>query len=96
MLPHEMLLRVNSAQLTELMAYSKIDPWDELRDDLRAGIIASTMFNAYRGKKQRAKSAADFMPYAKPPKKKMTWEQMRAAAMAFTAKLGGTLPGKSK
>lgn len=44
------------------MVYAALEPFDETRADLRAGIIASTLANIHRGKDTPAFSASDFMP----------------------------------
>ena len=51
--------------MAEWIAYDRIDPWDENRADLRAGIIASVIANVNRGKKTKAFTPRDFMPWAK-------------------------------
>ena len=45
----EMLHRISSAELTEWIAYAKIEPFGELRNDLRAGVISATIAT-YAGK----------------------------------------------
>ncbi len=50
--------------MAEFIAYDRVDPWDQSRADLRAGIIASVIANVNRGKKSKTFSARDFMPYA--------------------------------
>ncbi len=49
--------------MAEFIALDRIDPWDQGRADLRAGIIASTIANVNRGKRSKSFSAKDFMPY---------------------------------
>ncbi len=49
--------------MAEFIALDRIDPWDQGRADLRAGIIASVIANVNRGKRTKAFSAKDFMPY---------------------------------
>lgn len=44
------------------MAYERIDPFGASRDDLRAGIIASTIANSNASKRSKTFSAFDFMP----------------------------------
>ena len=58
----ELLRRIDSRELAEWMAYYAIEPFGEERDDLRTGIIASTMANSWRGKGQKSMQPADFMP----------------------------------
>ncbi len=49
--------------MAEFIALDRIDPWGEWRADLRAGIVASTLANVNRGKKTKAYTAKDFMPF---------------------------------
>lgn len=51
------------------MAFYRLDPWDEARADLRAGIIASTIANYSGNRKKDAppRKPRDFMPYAEKP-----------------------------
>lgn len=51
--------------MAEFIAFDRIDPWDEKRADLRAGVVASVIANVNRGKKTKAFTPLDFMPYAK-------------------------------
>jgi hypothetical protein len=44
------------------MAYYAIEPWGETRDDLRAGVVASAVYNVNRSKQSdRVWSPADFL-----------------------------------
>jgi hypothetical protein len=45
----ELLNRVSSAELTEWMAYARLEPFGPHREDLRAGVIASVMATAPQG-----------------------------------------------
>tara|TARA_Y100000310_G_scaffold112096_1_gene110523 strand:- start:215 stop:535 length:321 start_codon:yes stop_codon:yes gene_type:complete len=82
----EMLQKMSSAELTDWLAYWRLDPFGEERADLRAGIVAATTANVWAGKGKRAKPA-DFMPKFDTPSKRQTADQMRAqfrlAAAAF-------------
>lgn len=49
-------------QLYEWFDYFALEPFGEERADLRAGIIAATMANAWRGKGSRTYKPQDFMP----------------------------------
>ena len=51
---------------------------------MRAGIIAATTANVWRGKRQPLKPH-DFMPSFDGPKRTQSTEQMRAAFKAFSA-----------
>lgn len=50
-------------ELIEWLAYYQIDPYGEVRDDLRAGVVAAQVFNAQLDRKTRnkAKGPADFI-----------------------------------
>ncbi|HEX9768441.1 MAG TPA: DUF4035 domain-containing protein [Kiloniellales bacterium] len=47
------------------MAFSRLEPFGELRADYRAGIVASTFYNLLRGRKARGRGPEDFMPFLK-------------------------------
>lgn len=53
----------------------QIGPWGEDRADLRSGILAALLFNVHRGPRQKAKGAADFMPYRAAPADEATARQ---------------------
>lgn len=59
-----MLARMSARQFAEWEAYYAQEPWGELRADLRAGIVASTLANVHRRARTPAFSPQDFMPYA--------------------------------
>ena len=55
-----MLAEMSTVELGTWLALYGIDPWGEERADLRAGIIASQLWNVHGNKSV----PADFMPYA--------------------------------
>ena len=57
---------LTSRQLSEAMAYEAIDPWGEWRSDLRTGIMAATVANAWRAPETTAYTPSDFMPKFEP------------------------------
>jgi hypothetical protein len=59
----ELLARVGSDELTEWMAFYQLEPFGEMRADLRSGVVAATFANAHRTKDARAFTPEDFMPY---------------------------------
>lgn len=62
-----MLSQLSSADLTEYMAFERIDgPIGEVRADLRAGIVASTVANHGMSPPKSPLRPIDFMPFAKP------------------------------
>jgi hypothetical protein len=62
MSPNEVLSKHTSRELTEWAVFLGLEPRGEKRADLHAGIVASTIANAVRGKGQRAFKPDDFMP----------------------------------
>lgn len=57
-----MMEAMSSTQLSEWMAYDRIEPFGPQRDDLRAGVIASTVYNVQRTKRsQKVAKPSDFM-----------------------------------
>ena len=56
---------LSDQELGEWIAFYGIEPFGEERADLRAGIVASTVVNANRGKKGRPSKPTDFMPFLK-------------------------------
>jgi hypothetical protein len=82
-----MLAEISSVQFAEWMAFSRLEPWGEDRADLRAGIVASTIANANRGKNAKPFKPDDFMPRFEP-------ETEEEAAAKFIAKAMAALGGK--
>lgn len=62
-------------QLRGWMAYYEIEPWGEDRADLRAGIVAATVANAYRARGPALKPG-DFMPVFDKPRQQTQAEQL--------------------
>jgi len=60
-----MLSQMSSSDLAEYMAYDRIEPIGEVRADLRAGILASTVANHSMSPPKQAARPLDFMPFAK-------------------------------
>ena len=58
----EMLARMDSRELAEWAAFYQVEPFGEIREDLRAGIIAATTANCHRGKGGKPFEPKDFMP----------------------------------
>jgi hypothetical protein len=81
-----MLAEMTSPQFAEWMAYSRLEPWGEERDDLRMGIVASTVANVNRSKDRKPYKPTDFMPSFEP----VSEEEQVAALLAKARKaLGG-------
>lgn len=69
---------MTSRDIAEAMAYQRIDPHDQTRGDLRAGIIASTVANVHRGRNSKSFSPKDFMPQFGKPKRDAVADKIRA------------------
>lgn len=54
---------ISDKELHEWMAFYRLEPFGDERADLRAGIIASTVANANRGKRGPVRKPTDFMPF---------------------------------
>lgn len=76
-----MLAEISSVQFAEWMAYSLLEPWGEGRDDLRAGIVASTVANANRGKNAKPFKPQDFMPEFEEETEEEAAERLRAQVL---------------
>ena len=63
----ELLARIDSRELSEWMAYYELNPFGSVRNDLQAGIVASTIANVNRGKNDKSFTPSDFMPYMDKP-----------------------------
>jgi hypothetical protein len=57
-----LLATTSSRELCEYMALYELDPWGEERADMRAGIVAATVANVFRGKNTKPLTPSDFMP----------------------------------
>lgn len=50
-----------ASELTEWMAFYRLEPFGVERDNYHAGLIASLLYNVHRGKKNSPMSPDDFM-----------------------------------
>ena len=83
----ELLSRVSSRELTEWQAYYGLEPFGEDRNDLRAGIVASTVANVFRKSGTQPYKAQDFMPqFGKP---RQDWREQLEVVKTINAALGG-------
>jgi len=70
----ELLSRISSRELTEWMAFYRLEPWGAEVDDQRAALVAATVANTWRAKGPPAK-VEDFMPRREPqPVQAQSWE----------------------
>lgn len=66
------------------MAFWKLEPWGDMRADLRAGIVAATIANAFRAKGHKAISPWEMMPkFGAEKKPRQSIENQKAAFKAF-------------
>ena len=83
----KMLFEISSHLFSEWLAFYRLEPTGDERADLQAGIIASTIANANRGKNTKPFKPTDFMPRFEPED-----EEEQAAKMI--AKMQLVLGGK--
>lgn len=74
-----MLRELDSRQIAGWMAYFSVEPFGEHAAYWRAGVIAATIANVNRGKRQRAYKPEDFMP----PEPKLKREPQTPEEMAL-------------
>lgn len=73
------------SELGTWAALYNIDPFDEERADLRAGIVASTLANIHRGKNTEPLSPFDFMWGGAERKKQQTANDLKNFLMGKSA-----------
>lgn len=83
-----MLNRISSPELSEWIAFSDIEPFGEVRADIRAAMIATVMANAWRGRNQSPFKITDFMlTFGNRPEQ--TMDEMKQILKSFTVAAGG-------
>jgi hypothetical protein len=60
----ELLASIDSAELTEWLAYDRIEPFGEERADLRTGMVCSTVANHSFAPPRDPRKPADYMLFA--------------------------------
>jgi len=83
----EMLARMSSAELSEWVAFSTLEPFGAEASYFGHAITASTIANVNRQKGQRAHKVDEFMP--KFEKQAQSVDQMLQVAEMMTIGLGG-------
>lgn len=63
----ELEASMSSSEFTQWMAFYNVQPFGPERDNVHAGIVASTVANANRGKSQRPFAVSDFVLKPKDP-----------------------------
>lgn len=92
----QLYAEVDSAELTEWQAYYGLEPWGEPKEDIKTGIIASTITNVNRGKNTKAFSHEDFilkskleLEHAARQKKKQSPKQLGEILRGMVKKKNG-------
>ncbi len=84
----ELLRRISSKEVTEWMAFARLEPIGIDAMYIGFASVAVTIANVNRGKNQKPYKLEDFMPVFGPPKKQ-TAEEMIQFAQMMTIGLGG-------
>lgn len=83
---HEELLdSMSGRELAEWMAFYQVEPFGDVRGDLQAGIVASTLANIHRDQKKRPKpyGPEEFMPKFDRPKRAPRWGDVQRHMMRW-------------
>lgn len=91
----ELAERLSAAELSELMALSRLEPWGEAVEDLRVGLLASIILNLFR-KPHEQLTPLDCCPDYEGTRKRnkgvdlseMTPAEVREAARTMAEALG--------
>ncbi len=86
----ELLNRISCPELSERIAFASIEPFGEVRAEIRAAMIATVMANAWRGKNQAPFKITDFM-LTFDSKPEQTMDEMKQILKSFTTAAGGTI-----
>ena len=63
---------MSSRDIAEAMAFDRLHPFGDYREDVRSAIVASTIANCHRSSKTKPFSVSDFMPKFSDKKDKKT------------------------
>lgn len=86
----ELKARMGMDEFLDWQIVYSMEPFGPQRGDMQAGIIASTICNALRGKNGKATKPGDFV-LEFGPKKGKTVKQEQAFFMGLTKQMGGTI-----
>lgn len=82
-----MLASMTSREFVTWQVYADLEPFGEIRSDLRTGIECATLANIWRSKTSKAYKPVDFMPkFGEDATPQKTWQEIKALAIAA---LGG-------
>jgi len=79
----DLLRRMDSAELTEWMAFYSVEPFGDARGDIQAAIVAATMANCWRGKDKTPYKLSEFLPKFDPPKQQTADDMKKILGAAF-------------
>lgn len=81
----ELMSRIDSAELSEWIAYHRLEPFGQDRQDYPASIVASTVANVNRGKSTPLFKPSQFLPRfgGKDSGKGQSLDDMKAAFGRF-------------
>jgi hypothetical protein len=85
-----LLAEVSASELTEWMAYFRLEPFGSSIDDYRSGLIASAVFNSQRGRGTESVMPYDWFPWqeAKKREKELVGETPEEISQHLKALLG--------
>jgi len=61
MTKQELVQRMSSTEFSDWVEFWRREPWGPIRDNMHAGVIASTIANRMRGRNAKATTMQDFM-----------------------------------
>lgn len=80
---------MSAIEFAEWVAYARMYPFGEGREDARAGVIASAIVNVHRKKGSKPRSWQDFFPPFVKRRAKPDWRGLLAKVTALNTQLGG-------
>lgn len=94
----QLLREIDSKELSEWMAYARMEPFGAVREDYRAGIISTILASAH-GKKGAHFSPETFFPeleYARARPPKQSVETMKDQLVSIVKSFGGKVLKKGE
>jgi hypothetical protein len=92
----ELEVRMSSHELTEWMAYYRIEPFGEERADLRQAMTTAAVHNTIEAQRKNPKwkKAEDFLPFSEKPEPDQVDEpappeELKGKLLAFAGKRSG-------
>lgn len=86
-----MLRMITAQQFIEWHAYSRLDPFDETRGDLRAAQISQMIWAVNRGKGVKVPDLKDFtLAFDAQPRRRQTWQEQKMIGQMLADIYAGT------